>query len=74
VHEAGDEPMVGRLQAFLGDKRVLLVLDNVGQVVGPVPVVAGLLGACPSLTAHVTSQMRLREPGEHVDGSRPAAV
>jgi hypothetical protein len=38
----------------------LLVLDNVEQVVEAAPLVADLLGACPRLTALVTSRVRVR--------------
>ena len=47
VREAGDEPLLDRLQAVLRDKRSLLVLDNFEQVVEAAPLVADLLAACP---------------------------
>ena len=47
MREAGDEPLVDRLTAFLRDKRLLLVLDNFEQVVEAAPLVADLLGWVP---------------------------
>jgi predicted ATPase/DNA-binding CsgD family transcriptional regulator len=64
VHEAGDEPLVARLETYLSDRRLLLLLDNFEQVVEAAPPVAALLGACPGLKALVTSRVRLRVSGE----------
>ncbi len=64
VHEAGDGPLAGRLTAFLRDKRLLLVLDNVEQVVEAAPLVGDLLAACPELKVLATSRVRLRLSAE----------
>jgi predicted ATPase/DNA-binding NarL/FixJ family response regulator len=64
VREAGDEPLASRLETFLADQRLLLVLDNFEQVVEAAPPVAELLGACPGLKVLVTSRVRLRVSGE----------
>jgi predicted ATPase/DNA-binding CsgD family transcriptional regulator len=64
VREAGDEPLVERLRAFLREKRLLLVLDNFEQVVEAAPLVADLLATCRGLTVLVTSRVRLRLLGE----------
>src|SRR5919107_1597395 len=64
VREAGDEPLVARVTAFLRDKCLLLVLDNFEQVVEAAPLVAGLLGECSSLKVLLTSRTRLRVSGE----------
>ncbi len=49
VREAGDSPLLDRMEAaFRGGAR-LLVLDNFEQVVAAAPLVARLLRACPTL-------------------------
>ena len=50
----------------IGNRRMLLLLDNFEQVVDAAPGVAGLLEACPRLDIVVTSRERLRVRGEHV--------
>jgi predicted ATPase/DNA-binding CsgD family transcriptional regulator len=62
--EAGAATMAERLSAFVGDKQLLLVLDNFEQVVEAAPLVADLLAGCPALTMLVTSRVRLRLSGE----------
>ncbi len=64
VREAGKEPPAVRLAAFLRDKRGLLVLDNVEQVVAAAPVVSDLLRRCPRLSVLATSRVRLRVADE----------
>jgi len=64
LRDAGDAPPAERLQQFLRDKRLLLVLDNFEQVVEAAPLVADLLGACPDLRVLATSRVRLRVSGE----------
>jgi predicted ATPase len=53
------------LVAYLGPRRLLLVLDNFEQVMGAAPLVADLLAAAPGLVVLVTSRMVLRLSGEH---------
>jgi non-specific serine/threonine protein kinase len=62
LREAGDEPIAARLAAFLRDKRLLLVLDNLEHVAAADLV--RLLGSCPAVTVLVTSRVRLRVSGE----------
>src|SRR5215213_3760017 len=64
VREASGESLIERLKAVLRDKHLLLVLDNFEQVIEAAPIVADVLGACPSLTVLVTSRIRLRLSGE----------
>lgn len=64
VREAGAEPLATRLEAFLAERRLLLLLDNVEQIVTAAPTIAELLGTCPGLSALVTSRVRLRVSGE----------
>src|ERR1700683_2044812 len=46
---AGSLGAVAELGAVLGDKRVLLVLDHMEQVVGAASLVGSLLGGCTNL-------------------------
>jgi len=64
VREAGEEPLGERLAAHLRDRRLLLLLDNVEQVVEAAPFVADLLAACPGPAVLATSRERLRLGGE----------
>jgi predicted ATPase/transcriptional regulator with XRE-family HTH domain len=52
-------------RAALGDRRLLLVLDNFEHLTDAAPAVAGLLAAGPRLTVLVTSRAALRIQGEH---------
>lgn len=60
---AGSSPR-DTLHAGLGDKRMLLVLDNFEQVVDAAREVSELLGASPGLVVLVTSREALRVRGE----------
>ncbi len=62
--EAGGEPLADTLRRHLGDKRLLLVLDNFEQVVAAAPLVAGVLAVAPGLRALATSRVPLRLRGE----------
>ena len=66
ILEAGERPLVDRLGALLGERRLLLVLDNLEQVAEGAPRLAELLAACPRLTILATSRMVLRLSGEQV--------
>ena len=53
-----------RLLAAIGERRLLLVIDNFEQVVVAAPGLHVLLDACPEVTLLVTSRIRLRVTGE----------
>jgi predicted ATPase/class 3 adenylate cyclase len=55
----------------IGDRELLLVLDNVEQVIGAAPEIAGLLAAAPNLSLIVTSREPLRVGGEREFPVRP---
>jgi predicted ATPase len=48
----------------IGEREMLLVIDNFEQVVDAAPQLPALLGACPNLRLLVTSRQRLRVSGE----------
>jgi non-specific serine/threonine protein kinase len=60
VQERGGQSLVERLQELLGDRRMLLVLDNFEQVLPASTDLAALLSACPHLTMLVTSRAPLQ--------------
>jgi non-specific serine/threonine protein kinase len=64
VASSGRSPRAG-LEKYLGDRDVLLVLDNFEQVVSAASELAELLAHCPRLTLLVTSRETLRIEGEH---------
>jgi predicted ATPase/transcriptional regulator with XRE-family HTH domain len=65
VHEAGDRPLVESLRAYLREKQLLLVVDNVEQVVAAAPMLTQLLAAAPGLKVLATSRVALHLSGEH---------
>jgi predicted ATPase/class 3 adenylate cyclase len=59
----GQQPMA-RLLEYLGDRRVLLVLDNFEQVPAAAPSIAELLAGAPRVTVLATSRSPLHVYGE----------
>src|SRR5215212_1009707 len=64
VREAGGQPLLRTVEAFLASKRLLLVLDNFEQVLDAAPQLAELLTACPRLSMLVTSREPLQVRAE----------
>ncbi len=62
--ESGGRSAADLLVDWLGEKQVLLVLDNFEQVVDGAPVVAQLLRGAPRISVIVTSRAPLRVSGE----------
>src|SRR5581483_3873161 len=58
--ESGDKPLFARLTACLGNKRLLLLLDNFEHVTAAGLVLSDLLAACSGLKILVTSREVLR--------------
>jgi predicted ATPase len=52
------------LQAYIGERELLLLLDNLEQVIDAAPDVAALVEACANLRLLVTSRTLLRVGGE----------
>ncbi len=65
VQEVAGRPLAERAAQFLGDRHVLLVLDNFEHLIDAATQVAELLAACPGLTVLTTSRATLRLSGEH---------
>jgi non-specific serine/threonine protein kinase len=74
LRDLGAEPLVGRLLGFLGERHLLLVLDNFEHLVAAAPQLSDLIAACPGLTALVTSRVRLRLSGEREYPISPLAL
>ncbi|MCA1600039.1 MAG: AAA family ATPase, partial [Chloroflexi bacterium] len=64
VREEGALDIHATLSAHLRDKRLLLVLDNVEQVIEAALPIADLVAACPLLAVLVTSRTALRVRAE----------
>jgi predicted ATPase len=62
------------LAEHIGERELLLVLDNLEQVVDAAPELAALLEACPNLRLLVTSRELLRVRGEREYGVPPLAA
>jgi predicted ATPase len=61
--DAGPQTLEQRLQTYLRDKEMLLLLDNFEQVAGAALLAAALLAAAPMLKVLVTSREVLRVYG-----------
>jgi predicted ATPase/class 3 adenylate cyclase/Tfp pilus assembly protein PilF len=60
LRDEGERPLVARLQSFLADKQLLLLLDNVEHLTDATPLVAEVLVAAPNLKVLATSRAPLR--------------
>ena len=67
-------PAADRLEGYLADRALLLVIDNFEQVIGAAPVVGRVLAASPGSRAIVTSRRALRLRIEQEFAVRPLAV
>ncbi|MCC6495324.1 MAG: DUF4062 domain-containing protein [Propionibacteriaceae bacterium] len=66
IGESGEAPIEERLPIALGQRRVLIVLDNFEQLVDAAPALVRLYAAAPDATFLVTSRAVLRIRGERV--------
>jgi predicted ATPase/class 3 adenylate cyclase len=66
VQEVAGESIAETLKSYLADKRMLLILDNLEQIVGGAPAIAELLEAARDVHVLATSRERLRLTAEHV--------
>jgi predicted ATPase len=65
VKEAENRTLGDGIVALIADRRALLLLDNLEQVVDAAPAVAGLVESCPELRVLTTSRTPLRIAAEH---------
>ena len=74
LQEAGDQPLLEQLQAYLQDRHLLLLLDDFEQVIGASIELVDLLAFCPHLCLLVTSRTSLHLSGEYEFAVPPLAV
>lgn len=74
VKEAETRSLAHGLTTIIGDRSVLLVLDNLEQVIGAAPDLAALLGDCASLRMLCTSRAPLRLSAELEYPLRPLVL
>lgn len=65
VNEAASGPVERSVIEWVGDKKLLLVLDNFEHLLEAGALVSSLLANCPNLKALVTSREKLQIYGEH---------
>lgn len=70
----GSRPLLESLKQYLEDRRVLLVLDNLEQVLDAAPQFAELLTAARRLKLLVTSRVALRLSDEHTYAVPPLGL
>ncbi|MDB4993164.1 MAG: protein kinase/transcriptional regulator, LuxR family protein, partial [Myxococcaceae bacterium] len=69
IRDLGGQDMLDTIGAAIGEKSVLLVIDNFEQLVDGAPALSTLLEKCPELRILVTSRMVL-----HIQGERELQV
>jgi len=74
VEETAGRSLFERLQAYLRNKHMLLLLDNFEQVLAAAPRVGELLAAAPRLKVLITSRAVLHLTGEHQFPVPPLAL
>jgi predicted ATPase/transcriptional regulator with XRE-family HTH domain len=74
LRETGGQPLVTQLKQFLGDKRLLLLLDNFEHLLDAAPLVAELLAGATRLKVLATSRERLHLRGEKEVAVPPLAL
>ena len=65
IIDIGDGTLDEKLRMAVRDRRMLLLLDNVEQVVDAAPAIRSLLTDAPHLAVLATSRILLRVSGEH---------
>ncbi|HEY1015639.1 MAG TPA: tetratricopeptide repeat protein [Herpetosiphonaceae bacterium] len=74
IKEVGGQPVLETLVFYLNERRMLLVLDNIEQVVDAAPAIAELLERCPQLKILATTQAPLAVAEERRVDIKPLAL
>ncbi|HEX6552928.1 MAG TPA: LuxR C-terminal-related transcriptional regulator [Ktedonobacteraceae bacterium] len=74
IGEDGPQPLAEQVKKTLGDKHLLLMLDNFEHLLAAASEVEELLVACPSLKIVVTSRSALRVQAEYLFPVAPLAL
>jgi predicted ATPase/DNA-binding SARP family transcriptional activator len=74
VPEIAGQPIIDTLKRIIGEKSVLLVLDNFEQIIPAAPMVVELLNAGPNIRIMITSREALNLPPEREFVVLPLAV
>ncbi len=74
VKESVDKSLLETLKTFLGERRMLLILDNFEQLISAAKLLTGLLDSSSFLKILVTSRITLRLNIEHEFVVTPLAV
>jgi predicted ATPase/transcriptional regulator with XRE-family HTH domain len=74
IREPSGRRLAERLRDHLTDRRLLLLLDNLEQVLAAAPQFTDLLAACPGPKILATSRALLRVSGEHAYPVAPLAL
>ena len=74
VPDHPDRPPLQRLQRHLGDRNILLLLDNLEHVIAAASDIAGLLATCADIKVLVTSRQPLHIRLEHRHNLQPLAL
>ncbi len=74
IKEIAHQPLIERMKQELSNKRLLLLLDNMEQVMTAAPLVADLLATCPWLQILATSRVPLHIRAERQFHVEPLAL
>jgi predicted ATPase len=74
IKETAGQLLLENLKRYLGDKQLLLLLDNFEHLATAVPLVARLLAVAPQLKVLITSRALLHLSGEHEYSVPPLAL
>ena len=66
IFESGDQSLMEALKRALGQRKMLLILDNYEHLISAGSVVTELLASAPNIKILVTSREDLRVKGEHI--------